>query len=450
MRLILVMLATFVATWAQDPLPPAAPVAALAQNLNGPQVYGLAEGTVYKLVTRLPGTNSEREHGTAFVVRPDGYLVTNYHVVATSLRESDKYELILQHGDKSSVARVLHVDPVNDIAVIQVNETFPKFLQLAPHQGLANGETIFSLGFPKSEQITMINGTFNGERLMGFAPVLAASMPLNPGMSGGPSLNSKGDVIGVNRAMMTQAQNISYLSPWAALAKIVAKVAVGGTDRELASTDWKRKIKTDIMNQETWALARPINIQLSRQKIGNLSFSLPLNNMQCGQDDNNKAGLNKREFIFCQTVSLALLGPETESLQVATVAVRNDSKLALDLAFGALKGKYEKAKRARPAQEVKSRGLASLSEVLSQPEAEQKCSVRNVRNKNGVGLRVRFCAVAIPDFEGLFSTFVKIDVLEAGTGGTTLAQAYEGLSLPATAKMVGAFLDSVNVERDKK
>ncbi len=444
MRLLLTVLTTFFSSWAQNPdtSPPA------AVHLTGPQVYALSEGTVFKLITRLPGTNAEREHGTAFVVRNDGYLITNYHVVATSVGEPGKYELILQENDKSTPAKVLHIDPVNDIALIKVDSIFTRKLLIAPTQNIANGETIYSLGFPKSEQITMISGTFNGERLMGFAPVLAASMPLNPGMSGGPSLNSTGEVIGVNRAMMTQAQNISYLSPWSALSQIVLK-SEGA--RDLASTDWKRKIKSDIMNQETWALSRAAPAGPSRQKIGNLSFALPLNNMQCGQDDSaGKSSLTKREFIFCQTVSLALLGPETESLQVATVAVQNDTKLSLDLAFGALKGKYDKAKNARPSSKGKDRELAALAAVLKIGDAEQKCSVRNVRNKNGVGMRVRFCTVAIPDFEGLFSTFVKIDVADTGSGATSIAQAYEGLSLPATTKMVSAFLDSVTVERAKK
>ena len=293
-----------------------------------------------------------------------------------------------------------------------------------------------------------MEGNYSGLVERSYGERIHLSGPMNPGMSGGPSLNSLGEVIGVNRAMMTQAQNISYLSPWSALSLIVAK---SEGSRDLASTDWKRKIKNDIMNQETWALSRTTAAGSGRQKIGNLSFVLPLNNMQCGQDDSaGKSSLTKREFIFCQTVSLALLGPETESLQVATVAVQHDTKLSLDLAFGAIKSKYEKAKNARHADKTKDRDLAALAAVLKIGDAEQKCSVRNVRNKNGVGMRVRFCTVAIPDFEGLFSTFVKIDVADTGSGATSIAQAYEGLSLPATTKMVSAFLDSVTVDKAKK
>ena len=174
-------------------------------------------------MTRLKGVNSGREHGTAFVIDASGYLVTNYHVVVDALSHGTKYELVLTGSEGSLQAQVMAIDAVNDLALVKVEHNFSNALKIAANPNMEIGETVFSLGFPKSEQVEIIQGTFNGINEMGFAPVMRVSMPLNPGMSGGPCLNSKGEVVGVNRAMLLQAQNISYLSPLDPLQKIASK-----------------------------------------------------------------------------------------------------------------------------------------------------------------------------------------------------------------------------------
>ena len=358
------------------------------------------------------------------------------------MAEPQKYELILKQADGPKLAKVIHIDPVNDIALLKVEVKFAKVLTMSGNQAMAVGESLFSLGFPKAEEITVIPGIFNGERQMGFAPVITASMPMNPGMSGGPCFNTHGEVVGVNRAMVTQAQNISYLSPGSALNRLVAKARDLEAGHSAAGSDWKKNIFQDIVAQEKWAMSAPVGTQ-GVQAIGKVSFALPMATMQCGQDDLNRVGQAKMEILVCRTVSLALLSHEIESLQLTTVAMRRESNLSLTSAFDSLKANYEKLKARQIPSLGQSRQVAAIGKAASVQRTEEKCGARSVRNQHGVNMHVRFCSLNIPEIQGLYSTFVKVDLTDAGQNMTSFAQSYEGLSLPTTRKMVQDFIESI-------
>jgi hypothetical protein len=410
--------------------------------MTGPEIFEKAGGAVFKLVTRLIGSQSGRSHGTTFAIRQDGFLITNFHVVADAVEEPGKYELVLQTPQGEAKAVVAHFDAINDIALVKVERKFEKVLAIAPADDLRLGESLFSLGFPKSEELSMIQGTFNGNRLMGFAMVTAASMPLNPGMSGGPCLNARGEVVAVNRAMMLQAQNISYFSPAAALRRVAAET--NSPKRNVASLSWTPRVQSDILRQERWALNLPANKAPSRQKIGSVSFNLPIGSMQCGQDADTTSRIAKVEHIFCQNVSLALAGAEINALQIRTVAAQSKSAFNPTQAFDAVSRAYENMKKEHTARRLRLRGLASGG------DGDERCGARNVRNKNGLNLKVRYCSQALPEFKGLYTTFLKIEVRDRKNRATTIAQSYDGMTMETTGKMIESFLDGIAVEGDAR
>lgn len=424
---LFILLFTAMTCFAQTP--PASP------PMTGPEIFAKAGPAVFKLETRVIGGQAARSHGTAFAVNEDGYLITNFHVVADAVSKPEKYELILNHGQNETRATVEFVDAINDIALIKTPETFTQVLKLAAENSLQLGENIFALGFPKSETLSMSQGTFNGQRMMGFSTVTAASLPMNGGMSGGPCLNSRSEVVAVNRAMMVQAQNISYFSPLSALKRAVAQTQIPGA-RKPASNDWNKTIRSDIWRQETWAMKLNENKAPVRQKIGGISFTLPFANMQCGQDA-EKNRLSKTEHVVCHNVSLALAGPNINALQIRTVAAHDTSPLSLARAFDAINPSYEALKKSH---EKRGRGLASL-------QNQERCGARNVRNKQGLNLRVRYCSLPLPEFSGLYSTFLKIDV-KSGKQETSIAQSYDGMTMETTGQMVEKFIDGISVDRN--
>lgn len=162
--------------------------------------------------------------GTGFLVSPDGYIITNKHVVAD---EKAEYTVLLNDEKKSGekvVAKVVARDPNNDVAVLKIEKKNLPFLRFGDSDKLQVGQTTIAIGYALGEfdntvskgvvsglkRTVVAGGGFVGtERLRQLIQTDAA---INPGNSGGPLLDIGGAVIGVNVAM-AQAQSIGFALP---------------------------------------------------------------------------------------------------------------------------------------------------------------------------------------------------------------------------------------------
>jgi S1-C subfamily serine protease len=160
--------------------------------------------------------------GTGFFVSPDGYLVTNKHVVDI---EDAKFSIVTNTG-KSYPVKVVAKDPSLDIAILKADatSTFP-YLSFGDPGSMRLGETVIAIGnalaeFPNSVSVGVISGLSrnivasdlfgNSEPLEG---VIQTDAAINHGNSGGPLLNSKGEVVGVNVAVAGNSENIGFALP---------------------------------------------------------------------------------------------------------------------------------------------------------------------------------------------------------------------------------------------
>ena len=414
------------------------------QPMTPQGVNAAAKGAVFRLSTHLERANSRASHGTAFAVDQAGLLVTNFHVVREALLGPKDYRLVLEAPEGPVPATVVAVDIVNDLALVRAGRAFDKVLSLANQVTAAEGEVVFSIGFPASNELTLIQGNYGGEKPMGFVSAGYASMPLNSGMSGGPMLNSQAEVIGVNRAIIARAQNLSFFSPLAALREIVTKNAEAG--RSLASTivNWKSEAVSSVRRQEELTLG--LTRTNKRERLGDISFNVPLPNQNCGQSRVGKREqVAEAELFVCQSNSLTPLVGESNALEVITVGMVTDKPLMKIAApvQAALKGMYVKEK-AEILDMKKSRAPASLVEEAGKDR--EHCGLKNVQNSQGVEMTVSYCTVANGFYDGLYSTFVRIDVRGKGDSTTSLAQVYQGLSAEGTASVLGSFLESVQQE----
>jgi len=164
--------------------------------------------------------------GTGFIVSEDGMIMTNKHVVLDTEAE---YTVFTSEG-KSYAAQVLARDPVKDIAVLKINtqtgEKFPK-ASLGNSDNIQIGQTVVAIGnalgeFKNTVSVGVVSGLgrtiiASGEGLGGFAEsledVIQTDAAINKGNSGGPLLNLKGEVIGINTAMVEEAQSIGFAIP---------------------------------------------------------------------------------------------------------------------------------------------------------------------------------------------------------------------------------------------
>ena len=168
-----------------------------------------------------------RAAGSGVVIAPDGYILTNAHVVD----DAKVVDVKFAEGASFS-APVIGTDPATDLAVVRaLGPTLPA-LDLASADTLRVGQLVIAIGDPLGLQSTVTHGvvsalgrTLNARDGRTIENVIQTDAALNPGNSGGPLVDTHGRVVGVNTAIIAGAQGIAFAIP-AATARMVASALI--------------------------------------------------------------------------------------------------------------------------------------------------------------------------------------------------------------------------------
>jgi S1-C subfamily serine protease len=171
---------------------------------------------------QVPGEMEKKEvgGGTGFIISPDGMILTNKHVV---LDKEAEYTVLTNDGKKFP-AKALARDPTQDLAIIKIEGNDFPVVQLGNSDNLQIGQTVITIGnvlgeFRNSVSVGVISGlgrtisASGGSFYETLEDVIQTDAAINPGNSGGPLLNLKGEVIGMNTAMASGAENIGFALP---------------------------------------------------------------------------------------------------------------------------------------------------------------------------------------------------------------------------------------------
>lgn len=195
---------------------------------GGLQLYGQCERGTKK---------QEIGGGSGFIVSSDGLVVTNKHVV---LDKDAEYTVLTNDGEKYD-AKVVAQDPINDLALLRISATDLPVATLGDSDSIKLGQTAIAIGnalgeFRNTVSVGVVSGlsrdiTASGgggfiEKIEG---VIQTDAAINQGNSGGPLLNLKGEVIGINTAVASGAQNVGFAIPVNQARRAIESVKKTGT-----------------------------------------------------------------------------------------------------------------------------------------------------------------------------------------------------------------------------
>ena len=166
--------------------------------------------------------------GSGVIVTPDGYALTNAHVVE-GVRE---VAVTLRNETEPVRAPVVGADPATDLAVVRIPRSGLPAAELAESETLRVGQLVIAIGDPLGFQSTVTTGVVSalGRSLRGkdgrlIDNVIQTDAALNPGNSGGPLVDTHAKVVGVNTAIIPMAQGVGFAIP-AATARLIAGILI--------------------------------------------------------------------------------------------------------------------------------------------------------------------------------------------------------------------------------
>ncbi|WP_256837943.1 S1C family serine protease [Ornithinimicrobium faecis] len=198
------------AQFAQDEQEPAPSIVEAAPVGTTPPtaITAIAQHALPSVVFISVGSTAGEGVGSGFVVRDDGYIVTNNHVIEGA---SDGAIGVTFADGRETTAELVGADPEYDIAVIKVDETGLQALEFGDSDALAVGATVVAVGAPLGLDNTVTAGIVSalnrpvmaggGAGPMSYINAIQTDAAINPGNSGGPLLDLNGQVVGVNSAI---------------------------------------------------------------------------------------------------------------------------------------------------------------------------------------------------------------------------------------------------------
>ena len=267
-----------------------------------------------------------RGSGSGFIFTPDGFILTNSHVV----HGVTKIEVTLSDG-RTCQADLIGDDPDTDLAVIRINSPNLVPAHLGEAQKISVGQLVIAIGNPYGFQYTVTAGVVSAlgrslraqsGRLMD--DVIQTDAALNPGNSGGPLVNSRGEVIGVNTAMILPAQGICF-----------------ATSIDTAKFVASRLIRDGKVSRSYIGLAGQ-NVPLPRRIVRYYNLAVESGILVVSYDENSpakKAGVLEGDLIvgFCDQPIAGiddlhkLLTEERIGRKSSLVVIRRTEKLTLEV-----------------------------------------------------------------------------------------------------------------------
>ncbi len=169
--------------------------------------------------------------GSGVLISDDGYILTNHHVI----KDANIIKVRLYKSKEDVEATVVGKDPKIDIALLKINKNNLPYAKLGDSEKMEVGDWVIAIGNPFGLSHTVTKGIISAKgRVIGTGPYddfIQIDAPINFGNSGGPLFNLKGEVVGINTAIIAGGQNIGFSIPINMIKTILPQLKKGVVER---------------------------------------------------------------------------------------------------------------------------------------------------------------------------------------------------------------------------
>ena len=414
--------------------PAAAPVADAAASapplsLSARKVYEQARSQLVQIRTVLKGRASQTSVGSGFFVSREGHIVTNFHVVAEAALKPERHDLVYVTADgREAPVQILQLDVLHDLALLKAGDAgikpFDALSFRTDAQPLSQGERIYSLGNPLDVGFAVTEGTYNGLVKRSFYPQIFFGGALSGGMSGGPALDSQGNVIGINVARRVDGEQVSFLVP-ASFA--MALLARGRDATPLKAAAYP--IVTAQLVQHQSALTERF-IQQGWKPATHPRYRVPVPSdefMRCwGNSDPSRTGGLDVERSNCVMDTRIYVGDYT----TGAISVRHESYDGSKLGTLRFAARHSAAFRNE-----------DFSRLRSEYQTKPQCHEDFV-DRGGLPLRAVVCLRAYKKLPELYDVAVLVATLDQTQAGVQGRFDAQGLSFANAQKLAKHYLEA--------
>ncbi len=241
--------------------------AAPASALDSKRIFELNESRVFQIRVLNRETGKKSSIGSGFIVGDGRQVATNYHVIGQVILEPETFYITYLDSDgREGELRLIGLDVARDLALLGAEQPLGDAIAMTALP--PRGAPIFAMGNPLDLGLSIAVGTNGGLLDQTDASRILFSGSLNPGMSGGPTFNEDGAVIGINVA--TARNDISFIVPSRFLIDLIEQAASGAFDD---AADLRAEVAKQVLAYESNYIAQLLDLEWPHLDLR--SFRLP-------------------------------------------------------------------------------------------------------------------------------------------------------------------------------
>ncbi len=341
----------------------------LFQQFFGNQFGFGGQGRQFNMVPNQPQEQRETGTGSGVIVTPDGYILTNNHVV----EDASEVQVTL-HDNRQFKAKVIGTDPRTDVALIKIDATNLPTLTLADSSKVEVGDIVLAIGDPfgvgqtVTQGIVSATGRSLGSQIEELENFIQTDAAINPGNSGGALVDDEGHLIGINTAIVGNSGGnvgIGFAVP--------INVAKHDMDEILAHGKVDRGYLGVSIENVTPALAQAFHTTTAGALIGDVTPGSPADNAGLKQGDivtelNGQAVPDRDQLRF----RIGTMDPGTK---VNLKVLRNGNPMNVSITLGNFPENEEQASNSNSNSGQPSSGLSGVSVQALTPEIARSLKI---------------------------------------------------------------------------